>query len=272
MMKHHVTEHPTVRDPIDFSMKVLKTHRTPFERQIHEAVLIQIHEKDGILNSKAEFNRCQLPRLSVMMGVKEVVKDQESEMTQEEEEDSMKKDKRKNDMIMDLTEEMCPPPNKKKKVWRKEIPKRRKRKKDEVTEAEEGEASADEKSLPTGRKSMKYSKMKNCQMDGGRDGCRTEQNCKESEEFLVQKINSNISDNKDIPAGWRRSTGQQDGRRNDEEEVSVALKHQQPKKIHKIIDYFDKLNENEETLLVKKPIIETNFKINSKIKFSNFCC
>ena len=136
MMKHHVTEHPNLKDPTDFSMKVLKAHKTAFARQVHEAVLIKMNECNNILNSRGEFNRCQLPRLSVMMGEKEVIKGKD-EMSQEEEEEIMKKDKRK--VETDPQEGACQPPCKKKKVWRKELPKRSKRKK-KNTEDEDARA------------------------------------------------------------------------------------------------------------------------------------
>ena len=143
MMKHHVTEHPEIQEPVDFSMKVIKAHRTPFTRQIHEAVLIQMNEKNGILNSKSEFNRCQLPRLSIMMGVKEVLENKEKEMTEEEEEDCMKKEKRKNEKDdlfneVDKRDGMCPPPAKRKKIWSKNLPKKRRRKKNETNGSEAG--------------------------------------------------------------------------------------------------------------------------------------
>ena len=126
MMKHHMTEHPNMKDPVDFSMKVLKAHKTAFARQVHEAVLIKMNEHTNILNSRGEFNRCQLPRLSVMMGEKEVFKGK-PEMTQEEEEEIMKKDKRRIELY--CQEGACPPPPcKKKKVWRKELPRGRRRK------------------------------------------------------------------------------------------------------------------------------------------------
>ena len=68
MYKHWLTEHQTEEKPT-FSMKILKRHKSAFVRQISEAVLIEMHsEKDTILNSKSEYNRCQLPRLNVKMG------------------------------------------------------------------------------------------------------------------------------------------------------------------------------------------------------------
>ena len=53
-------------------MKVLATHKSAFERQVTEAVLIEMADKGRLLNSKGGFNRCILPRLQVAMGDKVV--------------------------------------------------------------------------------------------------------------------------------------------------------------------------------------------------------
>ena len=47
-----------------FSIEIVKTHRSAFKRQIHEAVLIML-EEGVILNSKSEYNRCLVPTLEV---------------------------------------------------------------------------------------------------------------------------------------------------------------------------------------------------------------
>ena len=68
MMKHRVMDHPG--ENVIFRMKVLAKHRSAFERQVTEAVLIEMKEKDGLLNSKGGFNRCALPRIQVTIGDK----------------------------------------------------------------------------------------------------------------------------------------------------------------------------------------------------------
>ena len=74
MMKHRVMDHPG--ENVIFRMKVLAKHRSAFERQVTEAVLIEMKEKDGLLlNSKGGFNRCALPRLQVAIGDKAWEKD-----------------------------------------------------------------------------------------------------------------------------------------------------------------------------------------------------
>ena len=229
MLKHHVTDHPELKDPIDFSMKVLKTHKTAFSRQVHEAVLIKMNERNDILNSKGEFNRCQLPRLSVMMGEREVIP-KEREMTQEEEEDSMKREKRKSEVYSD---EACPPPSKRQKVWKKEI-QNQKRKKRKRAEENEIEVIDDENSLPAGRKRIRFSQV-----------------------IEIEKI-PKISDN-NVPEGWRpNNNGQKDGRQDQSTEV---LKHQQQSKISEIIQCFDKVNEIQEMPSTKNQ--KTNSKVNN---------
>ena len=58
-----------------FLFKVVSSHRTALSRQIREAVRIRRRGGAGnILNSKAEFNRCHIPRLVV----EEEDQDQES--------------------------------------------------------------------------------------------------------------------------------------------------------------------------------------------------
>ena len=59
---------------IKFGMEVIKFTRTFFERQILESVCIQQNTKHNLLNSRSEYNRCSLPRLSTRLGDKEFKK------------------------------------------------------------------------------------------------------------------------------------------------------------------------------------------------------
>ena len=50
-------------------MRLIKTHRSAFNRQISESVEIQTQKREHmILNSKSEYNRCALPRLTAKIG------------------------------------------------------------------------------------------------------------------------------------------------------------------------------------------------------------
>ena len=68
MAKHRILEHPG--EEVTFKMKVLAKHKSAFERQVTEAVLIEVMDDGSLLNSKGGFNRCVLPRLQVAIGDK----------------------------------------------------------------------------------------------------------------------------------------------------------------------------------------------------------
>ena len=70
MVKHYVTDHAEEEMEEEmFGVRVIKYTRTAFERQILESVLIQDENKKSfILNSKSEYNRCALPRLTSKLG------------------------------------------------------------------------------------------------------------------------------------------------------------------------------------------------------------
>ena len=128
MLKHQTEAHGDMDEPVDFSMKVLRKHMSAFKRQIHEAVLVEIHESEGIMNSKGIYNRCSLPRLSVKFMDKEV-----KELENEIEKARDRKKKRKETEIEDKKSEeevkVGRPPLKrtkfsqnKKKVKQKDLP------------------------------------------------------------------------------------------------------------------------------------------------------
>ena len=73
MLKHYILHHED-DDPEEmiFRMRILYFKRSAYERQVHESVLIQQNRNHNILNSKSEFNRCRLPRLTVKLGDKEL--------------------------------------------------------------------------------------------------------------------------------------------------------------------------------------------------------
>ena len=61
-------------------MKIMKSTKTAFERQILEGVLIQKHRNDLLMNNKAEYNRSALPRLTAKLGERELGKWREGDM------------------------------------------------------------------------------------------------------------------------------------------------------------------------------------------------
>ena len=81
MLKHAVIHHPDLEPSrVEFRMKILSSHKTAFERQIREAVLINKHSGVRLMNSKLEYNRCSIPRITVKTGNKEDEKDNQLDM------------------------------------------------------------------------------------------------------------------------------------------------------------------------------------------------
>ena len=64
MVKHWRITHPELPTHPKFNIKVVGTYRDALSRQVPEAVRIELRG-DEILNSKSEFNRCRLPRLTI---------------------------------------------------------------------------------------------------------------------------------------------------------------------------------------------------------------
>ena len=86
MLKHCLLEHPNLRpNEVKFGMRLRGQFKTPIERQIGEATAILIDSKKGgisLLNSKSEFNRCSLPRITA--GTHKEILDEMTEETEEE--------------------------------------------------------------------------------------------------------------------------------------------------------------------------------------------
>ena len=71
-------------------MRILKSTRSAFERQILESVLIQKErKKHHLLNAKAEYNRCALPRLTAKLGDKDLEKWREEDRAEMAKESSI---------------------------------------------------------------------------------------------------------------------------------------------------------------------------------------
>ena len=61
MLRHLLAEHEEEEEcweKIEFRMRVIKSTRSAFDRQILESVTIQKKRKHHIMNNKAEYNRC----------------------------------------------------------------------------------------------------------------------------------------------------------------------------------------------------------------------
>ena len=85
LVKHMALYHKDQEmEEIKFGIRVVKYAYSAMERQIMESVKIQEERKEHLLmNSKAEYNRCTIPRLTAKMGEKEYNKKREEEKKKE---------------------------------------------------------------------------------------------------------------------------------------------------------------------------------------------
>ena len=85
MLKHFLDRHEEEDLKVRrFAVKVIKFTRTSFDRQILESVQLQKNRNHNLLNSKSEFNRCAIPRLSSKLGEKEYKQYSEEEKEEKE--------------------------------------------------------------------------------------------------------------------------------------------------------------------------------------------
>ena len=93
MLKHALEQHGDEVDmgKIEWGVKVLRFTRSAFERQVIESVLIQENRFHYILNSKSEYNRCSLPRLTAKLGEREWKKKAKEERLEKEKELELEK-------------------------------------------------------------------------------------------------------------------------------------------------------------------------------------
>ena len=71
ILKHYAEHHMGEGiEEMKFNMLVIKFTKTAFERQIYESVQIQENRSHILLNSKSEYNRCSIPRITIKMGEK----------------------------------------------------------------------------------------------------------------------------------------------------------------------------------------------------------
>ena len=60
---------------MEFRMKILSCHKSAFERQLREAVVLDHFAGPTILNSKMEYTRCGIPKIELKVGNKEKLED-----------------------------------------------------------------------------------------------------------------------------------------------------------------------------------------------------
>ena len=93
MLKHALEKHGEEEDlgKIQFGVKVVRYTRSAFDRQVMESVIIQEERSHNILNSKSEYNRCSLPRLTANLGDREWKKRAKEEKIEKEREMELEK-------------------------------------------------------------------------------------------------------------------------------------------------------------------------------------
>ena len=64
MLKHWKDAHPEMENRPDFRIEVVASYRDALSRQLGEAVRIELRG-GGFLNSKSEYSRCRVPRLTI---------------------------------------------------------------------------------------------------------------------------------------------------------------------------------------------------------------
>ena len=87
MIKHYVEKHRDLKkEEMRFSVRVLRTFRSAFERQIGESVFINYNLRNGttMLNSKNEYNCCIIPRLGLNFDRDEMIEEYEENEKEKE--------------------------------------------------------------------------------------------------------------------------------------------------------------------------------------------
>ena len=85
MLKHIISKHrDRDMEEVKFGMRVVRFTRSALERQVFESVMIQEERREShIMNSKSEYSRCTLPRLTAKMGEEEYDKKRNEEKREE---------------------------------------------------------------------------------------------------------------------------------------------------------------------------------------------
>ena len=108
LLKHLIEIHPNLKiDELKVGMRIRKTFKSALERQIGEAIAIKVSKEKGytLMNSKSEYNRCKIPRLTIDTEnetYKELKRQEENERIKKNNIRMMKKRKKSNDKEMKL--------------------------------------------------------------------------------------------------------------------------------------------------------------------------
>ena len=64
MVKHWQATHPELESMPKFKIEVIQSFQDAMSRQLSEAVRIELRG-EGVINSRAEYSRCRVPRLTI---------------------------------------------------------------------------------------------------------------------------------------------------------------------------------------------------------------
>merc|ERR1711867_410265 len=91
-MKHYFEKHSEEEiEEMRFGGRIIRQARSAFNHQIGESVEIQNNKHHYLLNSKSEYNRCALPRLSAKLGERTLDKLEKEKKEEKEKERDMQK-------------------------------------------------------------------------------------------------------------------------------------------------------------------------------------
>ena len=80
MLKHYIERHKDIpMKEMKFRVKMMKSYKSAFGRQIGESVYINNNLRQGtiMMNSKNEYNRCIIPRLGINLDKDEWIEEYE---------------------------------------------------------------------------------------------------------------------------------------------------------------------------------------------------
>ena len=85
LLKHYLLYHKDIKmSDMKYGMRIRNTFRSALERQVGEAVAIDVEHRKGqkLMNSKSEYNRCHIQRINTK-SQKEIMKEKEEETAEE---------------------------------------------------------------------------------------------------------------------------------------------------------------------------------------------
>ena len=149
LLKHYLLLHKDIKmSEMKYGMRIRNTYRSALERQVGEAVAIDVEQRRGqkLMNSKSEYNRCHIQRINTK-SQKEIMKEREEETAEEIRVKEEIKQIRRKKRDMKIEKEMNQPNLKRVclEIQNENLMKWKERKKKELERKKEEEKIDDEK-------------------------------------------------------------------------------------------------------------------------------